>query len=655
MTDSSTRLSRTSAVLDESMTRLRAHAPFDAMATGDLERLVQSSELVYFAPQQVVVAPQDGPPAACWIVREGALAQHDEAGALLSVWGEGDALPVGALLAGRPVRAPVTAQVDSFCWRVPVDRFHDLLGRSAPLRQYCQARLASLNQASREALQAEVSRRVVQERLMERPVIELVRRPPVQVDSDASLATVFRLMEDAQVGSVIVGPAQGIFTRQDVIGRVVLPGLSLQTPVSQVMSSPLITLAPQACVAQAMLTLAEHGIRHLALLGPEGLEGVVTERDLFSLQRQGLTSLSAGIRNARTVAELAESARGIREWAGLLVAQGVQPAFMTALISRLNDQLTRQLIALRARALDLPMQEACWLALGSEGREEQTLATDQDNALVLPDGLAGRSLQDWLDFARAVNEDLDACGFPLCKGGVMAGNPQWCLERTAWIDRFSQWIAQAHPAALLNASIFFDFRALAGDAALAKDLRMRVTALAQGSRRFLKMMSDNALRNGPPRGGAASALGSWLPGAQHATLDLKLHGTMPLVDAARLLALAHGVEATGTDARLQALAAAGILSSSELTDWTGAFEFFQTLRLRSQHRIRAVQRIDQSESTRQPPWAGEDESWRGAATEELPANCLRMAELSAIEQRGLRESWRQMRQMQQRLALDFPG
>jgi CBS domain-containing protein len=619
-----------STLLIESMDRLRAYAPFDAMAAADLRALVEASELVYFAPHQVVIAPRDGLPSACWIVREGVLAQKDAQGELVSVWSEGDALPVGALLAGRAVSVPVVAQRDTFCWRVPAARFHDLVGQSEPLRRYCQDRLASLNQASRRALQAEVSQRVVQERLMERPVIELIRRPPVQVDADASLALVFQQMEEQQVGSVIVGSAQGIFTRQDVIGRVALPGLSLQTPVSQVMSSPLITLEPHASVAQAMLTMAEHGIRHLALMDHDGLRGVVTERDLFSLQRQGLSSLSAGIRTAQSLPVLAESARGIRDWAGLLVAQGVQPAFMTALISRLNDQLTRRLIALRAQAFGLPMHQACWLALGSEGREEQTMATDQDNALILPDGLAGHSLEQWLSFARAVNDDLDACGFPLCKGGVMASNAQWCLEHSQWIARFSQWIEQGHPSALLNACIFFDFRPLAGDFGLAHDLRTQVVERARTTPRFLKRMSDNALRNGPPRGLAASALGSWLPGAQDEVLDLKLHGTMPLVDGARLLALAHGVEATGTDARLKALAAAEVICADEQSDWAGAFEFFQTLRLRSQHQ-------------------------NGQSADALPANCVRMSELSAIEQRGLRESWRQMRRMQQRLALDYPG
>jgi CBS domain-containing protein len=376
--------------------------------------------------------------------------------------------------------------------------------------------------------------------------------------------------------------------------------------------------------------MAAHAVRHLAVLEGKALLGVVTERDLFSLQRQSIGLLSSEIRRAQTVPELARSAHGIREWTALLVAQGATPAFLTRLISRLNDQLTRRILELRAEDHAMALSSACWMALGSEGREEQTIATDQDNALILPAG-AGQGLRSrWLDFARSVNEDLAACGFPLCKGGIMASNPAWCLEWPEWHERFALWIEQGAPSALLNASIFFDLRGLAGDLNLAQSLRAQVALLACRTPRFLKQMSDNALRNGPPAGLAASPWAAWLPGSLDQTLDLKLHGTMPLVDAARLLALAEGITATGTAARLQALADAGRIQPAEKTDWIDAFEFFQTLRLRAQHR-------DVQEGSGLPP------------------NSLRMHDLSQVDQRALRESWRQMRRLQQRLALDFPG
>ena len=375
-----------SALIRESVGLLRRHAPFDQMPDSELDALVQASELVYFAPGALLIQPEEGIPGWCWIVREGALLQHAADGSVTSGWGAGEALPVGALLAGRAVSAPIRAQGDVFCWRLPAAFFHELIARSEPFRRFCQDRLASLNRISQEALRIEVSRRVAQERLLERPVIELVRRAPVQVMPHATLRDVFLRMETEQVGSVIIGAGQGIFTRQDVIGRVVLAGVALESPISEVMSHPLVTLDPRAPVAEAVLTMAAHGIRHLALVDEDGVHGVVTERDLFALQRQGISHLSGSILRAESVPELARCAQGIREWSSTLVAQGTRPGFVTALISRLNDQLTRRLLSLRAAAHALPVDRVCWLALGSEGREEQTISTDQDNALILPLG-----------------------------------------------------------------------------------------------------------------------------------------------------------------------------------------------------------------------------------------------------------------------------
>ena len=214
----------------------------------------------------------------------------------------------------------------------------------------------------------------------------------------------------------------------------------------------------------------------------------------------------------------------------------------------------------------------------------------------------------------------------------MAGNPRWCMTLPAWREHFDGWIERGDPAALLNASIFFDFRALAGDALLAAGLRDHVTPRVRRNPRFLKQMSDNALRNGPPAswtGGLLDAMFS----REEAIVDLKLHGTAPFVDGARLLALAHGVRATATADRLAELALAGVVPSREAHDWSAAFHFVQSLRLRAQHR---------------PSLRDQD----AAASN---ANRIDAHELSGIDRRILKESFRQARKLQQRLAADYPG
>jgi CBS domain-containing protein len=248
----------------------------------------------------------------------------------------------------------------------------------------------------------------------------------------------------------------------------------------------------------------------------------------------------------------------------------------------LNDSLTRRLIELAARR-HAPAGRWCWLALGSEGRLEQTLATDQDNALVFADeGEAAARRAELLAFADEVNRGLEACGFPLCKGDIMARNPRWCLALAEWRGVFAAWIREPDPKALLNAAIFFDFRPIAGESALAGALRETVLGQARASTAFLRAMAANALQVEPPLGLVRDFVvdaASDFPG----TLDLKMVGARPLVDAARVWALSRGVAATGTAARLRAAAGEGALPQEEAAAGAGAFHYIQGLRLKRQY------------------------------------------------------------------------
>jgi CBS domain-containing protein len=620
------------ALLADVRAALAPHPPFSQMRAEDLDWLARRLELAYFAPGEVLVAPDAGPPQACWIVRDGVVegrrAGTDGADAPVVRLAAGEPFPVGALLAERPVTATYRAEGDVFCWVLGRDDFEALVRRSEVFLDFCKRRLGAMLDLSRQALQASYARQATQSRTLAAPLSELIGRPPVSVSPGTPLREAFETMERERVGSVIVGDGQGIFTRQDVIGRVVLPGVPLQAPIESVMTAPLVTLDVRASAAEAMLLMARHGIRHVPVLREGRLAGVVTERDLFVLQRRSLRTIGESIAAAGSVDALARAADDIRAWSAALVVQGVAAAFVTRLISRLNDQVAARAIDLKAAELGVSMAGACWLALGSEGREEQTIATDQDNGLILPDGIGADARARMLAFADAVNHALDACGYPLCRGGIMAGNPRWCLEASAWQALFEGWIERGDPESLLGASVFFDFRAVAGDAALAAALRTGVTARAAATPRFLKQMSDNARRSGPPPSWTGGPLGQLFAGEAD-EVDLKHAGTAPFVDGARLLALAHGLPQTGTAERLEAAVEAGVLQAGDAHGWIDAFQFLQGLRLRIQH--------------------------EGGVRDVDAANVLDTRTLSALDRRILKEAFRQARKLQQRLALDYPG
>ena len=354
--------------------------------------------------------------------------------------------------------------------------------------------------------------------------------------------------------------------------------------------------------------------------------GVVSERDLFALQRLSIKQVSSSIRHADDLRSLQGVAQDIRRFARSLLAQGVQAKQLTSLISHLNDVLTARLIELTATRRGIGPLEFCWLALGSEGRSEQTISTDQDNALIVAESSEGPApdRERLLAFAREVNEALDACGYPLCKGGIMASNPALCLTAQEWDQRFAHWIDQGSPKDLLNASIYFDFRALAGQTAMATRLRNVVTPRAARNARFLRQLALNGLGQSAPLNWLGRIDTTTIDGRD--TLDLKLQGTAIFVDVARLYALAHGVTATGTRERLEAVGPLMGVPEREYQAWVGGFEFLQMLRLRAQ--------LD------------------GTTVGDNP-NRIAVDQLNDIDRRILRETLRVLRSLQQRVKLDY--
>ncbi len=465
------------------------------------------------------------------------------------------------------------------------------------------------------------------------PLSAIVHRDPVTVPLQATVRSALETMEQGRLELVVVTDAErrwplGVFTLRDLVARVTLPGGDLQQPVAAVMTAGLTTLPLEATAHQAALAMARSGTRLVVVVDDAArLAGVVTQDDLFGLQRAGVGEIGKAIQAAQDLETLRPVGPAIRRLADGLMAQGIGPETLTHFISTLNDLLTIRVIELTADRFDLPPVPTCWIALGSEGRLEQTFATDQDNGLIFEADPADaeRVRQGLLPFAREVNRALADCGFALCPGEVMAGNPRWCLTLEEWQRAFGGWIATPQPQALLNASIFFDLRPIHGREALAERLRAWVLAAAARAPLFLRGLAEAALRSRPALGlfrRFAHTPSSEFP----RTVDLKARGSGPYVNAARVLALAHQVPHTSTAQRLRALAAVLPLDPHELAAAVDGFHFIHLLRLRSQCRPGAA------------PGA---------------ANRLDPRELGDLDQHILREAFLQALRLQQRVALDF--
>ena len=625
---------------------LARYMPFSSMTPEHLNFVIEHVEVAYFEPGETILGPSAEPPSHCYIVKQGRVqgeTTNEKQGEVAFEAGVGDCFPVGALLAGRPVSLVYRSVADTFCLMLPRARFEQLAQMSGPFLDFCKRRLGALLDLSRQQLQATYASEASAERTMNTALRDLVRaRKPLTCAPDTPLREAFGRMHQSHVGSIIVveGDAAGgdrlagILTRTDLIGRVILPEIPLTAPVSTVMTRGVMSLDADDTAADATLLMAEHSIRHIPVMQREGgrrtVLGVVSERDLFALHRLTVRQLAVAIRRADSAEGLSMVAADIRRLSHHLVAQGVGAAQLTRLISHLNDQLTVRLLTLACEKFQVDPQSFCWLSFGSEGRGEQTIATDQDNGILYVESAGAR--ERLLELADFTNEALASCGFPLCRGNIMARNPELTLAYAGWEEMFMRWIDRGDPEALLAASIYFDFRPLFGDILLANQLRVEVVERAQANPRFLKQMSDNAMRNRPPAPGRLTESLFGESGGPD-RVDLKMHGTVPFVDAARIWALRAGLHETNTSERYKRLAEAGQLPADDVDGWIAAFEFFQLMRLRAQHRR---------------------EHAYGASHEDNP-NEVELRSLSPLDRRILNESFRQARKVQQRLELDFPG
>ncbi len=609
---------------------LERHAPFAQMEPAALDFFLTHCEQRYYAVGDVLVEPADGAVREIFFIRQGVViglrgladlsggAFEYEAGALF---------PLSAAVAQRAVTATYSAAADTFVLALPCAAMRELALLSPTFADFLNRRIATLLELSRRALQIAYSSQTLAEQSLESPLRELVSGKLVTCGPDALLREALLEMHRKRIGSILVvdppGRPLGILTRYDVLGRVALAEVPLDTPMRQVMVQPVHTLTTADTAHDAAMLMSRYGIRHVPVTRDGVAVGLVSERDLFAMQRLSLKQVGRSIRAAADVDTLRMVAQDIRRFARNLLSQGVQARQLTSLISHLNDVLTQHLLELKAIEHGIALAPLCWLALGSQGRSEQTIATDQDNALILPDGTDDSQRRAILAFARDVNLALDACGYPLCRGKVMAGEPGCCLTLQQWRERFAHWIEYGAPQDLLNASIYFDMRPIAGREQSALELRAEVFEAARRNPRFLKQMALNALSHDAPL--------SWLGGIdtdERGTLDLKLQGTAIFVDAARLYSLAHGNVLTSTRERLESAGKTIGLAPAEYEAWAGGFEFLQMLRLR-------VQLENKDNALSAEP------------------NRLAVASLNDIDRSILKESLRVARSLQQRLRLDY--
>lgn len=605
--------------------------PFSEMSREHVELFIESCDEQYYEPDEIIIDPAAGKPKYLYLIRQGSVSGQRKGKQGETVYFEldaGELFSIGSALTDRPVSTTYKSMGDTFCLLFPVKEIHELGIKSPEFIEFLKDNFRLILQKSQNDLRQHFAARAAEAQLHQNTLGSLITRAPVTVSPETPLRQALATMDEQRIGSIlIVNHDQqliGILTRHDLLKRVVLAEIDLSKSISTVMTTDIKTLETDATVEMAGDLMLQASIRHIPITENQKVVGLISERDLFSLQRFSVGNISAAIYGAASVDALVRASEHIRQYAKNLLSQGVTGHRLTSLVSHLNDLLTQRLVDITAREFDIDSTQFCWLALGSEGREEQTISTDQDNALILADSVSDAAVQHFLSFARQVNESLDRCGFPLCKGNVMASNPAYCRRQADWLAQCLGWIEAGSPQDLLDASIFFDFRAIAGNDVLAQPLTEQVSQAAANTPRFMALMATNAMNWKVPLT-LFGGLDTTERGGRQ-TLDFKLNGTALVVDFARIYALANNITVRNSKERLEAIAQLPRFGQAKGQDWVATFEFLQTLRLKAQ--------IDEELIGNNP-------------------NVLDVDKLSKVDKVVLKAAYNICKTMQQRLKLDY--
>ena len=468
------------------------------------------------------------------------------------------------------------------------------------------------------------------------PVENVYARNLVFCDTDVSIQDAAVMMSRCRCSSIFIrepgGDFVGIVTDNDLRKRVIGTGYDIKRPVSEIMSSPLSAVPARAPIFEALMYMMQKNLKHLAVTDAgEKVVGAVTIGDMIAAQGQSAFSLIREINAAGDVEDITDKHSHLPRLIQNLINSGVKADNVARLVSTISDAILNKLIGFAMNELGPPPARFVFLTLGSEGRREQTLKTDQDNAILFEDmpGEFTDSVRGYfLKFGEKVCTWLDQAGYTFCKGDVMAKNPQWCQPLSVWKEYFTKWISTAEPEALMQSSIFFDFRNGYGDMDLAAQLRRHLFASFTARPNFFRYLAEKALDPPPPLGFFRNFIVE-SKGEHRDAFNIKSSMTA-IVNFARVYALNHGIEETNTQERLNRLFLENVLSRQDYHELKQSYSYLMQLRFVRQ--ITAVMKENGK-----------------------PDNYINPKTLSRMEQTMLREIFKSIEKLQARMSFDFIG
>jgi len=468
--------------------------------------------------------------------------------------------------------------------------------------------------------------------LFNQPISAICTLKPIFGETTMSIQAAARMMKKSQISSLFLkspdGDCAGVITERDLTRRVIATGHQMSGPVADIMSAPVLTIPTNAPVFEACMAMMQQNIRHLAISDTSNqVTGILSSRDILRNQGQSPLFLIRETDEAVSMAEVIEKQRRLQAVLQTLVANGACSKNLTRFISTFSDAVIKKIIAFTLDELGPAPVKFAFIILGSDGRFEQTLKTDQENAIVYED-VPHQSEEEvnayFLRFGEMTCNLMAQAGYSFCTSGVMAKNPKWCLSLPKWKEKVLDWIHATSPEDLRHACLFFDFRCGYGQTAKVNQLRAFLFASLEEECKFFHHMAKKALHFHPPTGFTEAKKEK-----HHSRFDIKSVMT-PIVDFVRIYALKNKVHTTNTLERLYELKLKDAISSKEYEEIEKAHGFLMQLQL--VHQVTAPLTQDH-----------------------LPDNAINPEKLTHIEQKMLRAIFKRIEDFQAKMETDFIG
>ena len=548
--------------------------PFDQLTEQLISQCSQSLTVVYYSQKDKFVHVDTNEPQL-YIVRSGAFEVTTENGELIDRIGDGQYFGFSGMLSGEKIVNKVHILNDGLIYQLPLESFNKLRAASQIFDRF-------FNQAFAKRLRHQGE--LKSNKISTSRISSLISEKMISLNRDATIQQAAILMSEKRVSSLIIidnKKLAGILTDRDLRNRVLAKGLTGETIIEEVMTKSPITAPKDALIFEAMLLMSEKNIHHLPIVENNKPVSMLTSTDIMRSQSSQPLLLIGQIDRQNTIESLVSVSEQVPSLLQNLISSEAKAQEIGRILTLVTDALTRRLIFIAQQQLGEAPMKFCWLAFGSQARQDQAAGADQDNALLLEHETDSISEAYFKKLAEIVCAGLDRCGFPYCPGNIMAQNPQWRSSLKQWQTQFNEWVKTPQPTALLNATIFFDMRSIYGENSLFEQLQNSVLKQTKNNDIFLAALTHNATQQVAPLGFFKNFVVE-RDGSEVKGIDLKHKGLALINDIARIYALANGIKTVNTRQRLKELIGTSGINSQDIYNLLDAAEFIAHKRLVNQ-------------------------------------------------------------------------